>query len=522
VIGWREELLILVRDWERSVGSETRSPRRLGIAHRVDEAGWYSVDLRGEAAPNPESLDDLRLVPGSGPAPALGHRVLQVEPAGDVLRVRISAHVHDATLELRGFGLSTSRLVTALRSALESLVEPGLADDLVRGQLARSVLPAVHLPGLNPEQEQAYAACRSSGLHLVWGPPGTGKTRVLAMAIGDLLDAGRRVLLVSSTNVAVDNALLGTLRIRRPGAGVAVRVGPPQIPEVARDEEVNLPLLVSRRAAQLTEQRERLEQELIELTAPARELTLVEQRMQGFDEDGYRRATVLVQNEKRRETAVRSLADAQRTAHRAVAEHTRAQEELCARRQQRADLQPSADLLAAATRLQGKLDAVQEDHQQIARGWQAAVGALRSHDEQAVEVGAGPWWRRFGTWSSVRDHQRRRAQLELNAHEARRELDDSESITRKEEAVLAPRIRQLREQAAPVDEHVLETADRECEEASTRHAQSGDRLAEADAAVRGAITELRETEDLPRLDDEHRRLLADARSRDVPALMPGW
>jgi hypothetical protein len=105
VVGWREELLVLVRDWERSVGSETRSPRRLGIAHRVDEAGWYSVDLRGEAAPNPESLDDLRLVPGSGPAPALGHRVLQVEPAGDVLRVRISAHVHDATLELRGSGL---------------------------------------------------------------------------------------------------------------------------------------------------------------------------------------------------------------------------------------------------------------------------------------------------------------------------------------------------------------------------------------------------------------------------------
>jgi AAA domain-containing protein len=519
VVGWREELLVLVRDWERSVGSEIRSPRRLGIAHRVDEAGWYSVDLRGEAAPNPESLDNLRLVPGDGLAPVLGHRVLQIEPAGDVLRARISAHVDDATLELRGSGLSTAHLVTALRSALESLVEPGLADDLVRGQPARSVLPAVHLPGLNPEQEQAYAACRSSGLHLVWGPPGTGKTRVLAMAIGDLLAAGLRVLLVSSTNVAVDNALLGTLRIRRPAPGVAVRVGPPQIPEVARDEEVNLPLLVSRRAAQLTERRERLEQELIELTAPARELTLVEQRLQGFDKDGYRRAVVLDQNEKRRETAAHSLAVAQCTAHRVAVEHDQSQEELCARQQQRTDLQPSADLLAKATQLQGELEAVRADHQRIKRAWQAAVGALHAYDEQAAELGAAPWWRRFRTRSSVRDHQQRREQLELSRDQAQDELNVSESVTRDANAELPARIQQLREQAAPVDEQQLEIADRECENVSTRHAQSRDRLAEADTAVKRATTELREAEDLPILDDEHRRMLADARSRDVPTLL---
>jgi AAA domain/PLD-like domain len=521
VVGWREELLVLVRDWERSVGSETRSPRRLGIAHRVDEAGWYSVDLRGDgrAAPSPESLDDLRLVPGDAPAAARGHRVLDIEPSGDVLRVRISAHVDDATLELRGSGLSPARLVTALRSVLESLVKPGLADELVRGQPARSVLPTVHLPGLNPEQCQAYAACHSPGLHLVWGPPGTGKTRVLAMAIGDMLDAGRRVLLVSSTNVAVDNALLGTLRIRRPGPGVAVRVGPPQIPEVARDEEVNLPRLVSRRAAQLTERRERLEHDLVELTAPARELTLVEQRLQGFDKDGYRHATVLVQNEERRETAAHSLAVAQGVAHRVAAEHAQAQDELRAREQQRADLQPAADLLAKAAQLQAKLDAVWADHQQIARAWQAAVSALRSCDEQAAEVGPAPWWRRLGTRSSVRDHQQRRAQLERNADKAKSELDCSKDVTRKEDAELTPQVQQLREQAAPVDEQALETADRECENASTRHSQTRDRLAEADAAVQRATIELKEAEGLPRLDNGHRRLLADARIRDVPTLL---
>jgi hypothetical protein len=493
----------------------------LGIAHRVDEAGWYSVDLRGygRAAPNPESLDGLRLAPVDSPAAALGHRVLDRKLSGDMLRVRISAHVNDATLELRGSGLSPARLVTALRSALEALVEPGLADDLVRGQLARRGVLRVDLPGLNPEQRQAYAACRSPGLHLVWGPPGTGKTCVLAMAIGDLLADGCRVLLVSSTNVAVDNALLGTLRIRRPGFGVAVRVGLPQIPEVASDDEVYLPLLVARRTAQLTERRERLERELIELTAPAQELTLVEQRLQGFDKEGYRRAVVLEQNEKHRETAAHSLAVAQRIAHRVAAEHAQVQEDLCALRRQRAHLQPAADLLAEAARLQIDLDAVRDNHQRIERAWQAAVGALRAYDEQAAEVGAAPWWRRLNTRSSVRDHQQRRAQLALNADKAQDELNGSVSVTRDANAALPAQIQQLREQAAPVDEQILETADRECEKTSTRHAQSRDRLAAEDAAVQRAITEFREAEDLPRLDDEHRRLLADALIRDVPTLL---
>jgi superfamily I DNA/RNA helicase len=60
----------------------------------------------------------------------------------------------------------------------------------------------------------------------VWGPPGTGKTRVLRSAIGDLLTAGKRVLLVSGTNVAVDNALHETLKERAFAPGEIVRVGP--------------------------------------------------------------------------------------------------------------------------------------------------------------------------------------------------------------------------------------------------------------------------------------------------------
>ncbi|MFI6903532.1 AAA domain-containing protein [Nonomuraea sp. NPDC050394] len=61
----------------------------------------------------------------------------------------------------------------------------------------------------------------------VWGPPGTGKTLVLTRAIGDLIAAGKRILLVSATNIAVGNALLGILREHRHPSGTIVRVGSP-------------------------------------------------------------------------------------------------------------------------------------------------------------------------------------------------------------------------------------------------------------------------------------------------------
>ena len=83
--------------------------------------------------------------------------------------------------------------------------------------------------GFTPAQQEAYEACLGSGVRLVWGPPGTGKTRVLAEAIDALAAAGRRVLLASATNIAVDNALLGVAGSPTPASRVRVagRTAPP-------------------------------------------------------------------------------------------------------------------------------------------------------------------------------------------------------------------------------------------------------------------------------------------------------
>ena len=62
-------------------------------------------------------------------------------------------------------------------------------------------------PELNDSQRKAVELCCRSSLAFVWGPPGTGKTRTLGHVVSELLHKGHRVLVTSTTNAAVDQAL---------------------------------------------------------------------------------------------------------------------------------------------------------------------------------------------------------------------------------------------------------------------------------------------------------------------------
>ena len=69
--------------------------------------------------------------------------------------------------------------------------------------------PAVIQGSGRPNDDQMLAVRRSLGSDTtyVWGPPGTGKTTTLARIVEAHYRAGRSVLLVSNTNIAVDTAL---------------------------------------------------------------------------------------------------------------------------------------------------------------------------------------------------------------------------------------------------------------------------------------------------------------------------
>jgi len=76
---------------------------------------------------------------------------------------------------------------------------------------------------LNDEQEAAIRqALTAETYHLIHGPPGTGKTRVLARLIRLCLDRGERLLVACPTNVALDRLLIALVEL---GVRDFIRVG---------------------------------------------------------------------------------------------------------------------------------------------------------------------------------------------------------------------------------------------------------------------------------------------------------
>jgi hypothetical protein len=95
---------------------------------------------------------------------------------------------------------------------------------------------------LNTDQRAAVERCAATSLHFVWGPPGTGKTATLAETVHALALRGDRVLVLAHSNVAVDVAIARTADAAEGtdlvSGGKILRIGTPQLPEVARRKEI--------------------------------------------------------------------------------------------------------------------------------------------------------------------------------------------------------------------------------------------------------------------------------------------
>ena len=145
---------------------------------------------------------------------------------------------------------------------LEACKTPGPAAVLAgRGRLAAS--PSEQLAGLNAEQQTAAGSITSPGVSVIWGPPGTGKTRVIGAAVAELFRRGRSIALVSNTNVAVDQALLHVCRVAEPfEPGEILRVGHPSIPQVTAHPTLLTAKAIQVKFRDLLEQLEQLQAEL--------------------------------------------------------------------------------------------------------------------------------------------------------------------------------------------------------------------------------------------------------------------
>ena len=121
----------------------------------------------------------------------------------------------------------------------------------------------------NEAQKKAIKSSFSSQLSIIWGPPGTGKTKTIATAIEAHLNAGRRVLLVSHANNAVDEALEDVAAQLKAAPlyleGKLVRLGKPQeehLKILEKDYElVLLDKIAEKHGATLNKEKDDLERE---------------------------------------------------------------------------------------------------------------------------------------------------------------------------------------------------------------------------------------------------------------------
>jgi len=120
---------------------------------------------------------------------------------------------------------------------------------------------------IEPEQEQAIQQALGSSLTFIWGPPGTGKTHVIAHLAEQLLEAGERVLVTSHTHAAVNEALVQTLRLANESEtlrtaeqdGAILRIGRTEDKRVP--DSVRLETIVEAEAADIQAEIAQLEEE---------------------------------------------------------------------------------------------------------------------------------------------------------------------------------------------------------------------------------------------------------------------
>lgn len=171
--------------------------------------------------------------------------------------------------------LESPRLLEALDTRLHDMLKHPQMFDIAKGLHAcdphatpnpLSVLAIPPAPHLNPEQYTAYETALQQDLTYIIGPPGTGKTDVIATLVLALHEMGQRTLLCSPTNTAID-LIIDTILDKRPTmpAGQLLRVGSPSPGSSDRAQMVNLEALTLAANVQLEETIARLNAQLTDL-----------------------------------------------------------------------------------------------------------------------------------------------------------------------------------------------------------------------------------------------------------------
>ncbi|MFC0108138.1 AAA domain-containing protein [Kibdelosporangium aridum] len=431
---WKRELIDAVDEILTRSGGSTRGEwRPLGKVVPLREDGWYAVDLRtsNRTSSTADSFDQLCLADKQGPDSSAPIPVERSQIADDVLKVQVSGRIPAGCDILWTVRLTPQHLWRKLKDGISSLERAPLADKLAAGRL--DPVPAQtkdYPPGFLPSQQRAYTACTSRGLHAVWGPPGTGKTRVLARAIEDLVKQGKRVLLVSTANVAVDNALKEVIKHLAPDPGTVIRVGPPHLHELAGNDDVQLHRLAAKKTAEVDAARQAVQVELARMDEADEELQRLDETLANYDHEAYLAADRRVGNARQLgalETELRAV----------EADYQRAGEELQAARANAEKLYTTAQTLEPKRVELHRARDLENQLSNLDRQLAERRAHVERHEFSARTSGEG-WLKRRKT----------ARELEV-AQDGLRQFEDH---VRRQHDLLTPIIEQCRAEAHPLTE----------------------------------------------------------------------
>ncbi|KAF7068246.1 hypothetical protein CFC21_074021 [Triticum aestivum] len=211
-------------------------------ATAVDVEAWahplFEKEKENAPTPPPQVVDTgttilIRLLSGKLPVKRQGQKEVIALPlfAVFLINMKTNNHIHDA-LELKAGILSRwgSSLVERIaeyaptagqdRNSLLPEVPSGLASD--------KALDGLEKFKLNTSQQKAVLDCVSAmdqarcWVRLIWGPPGTGKTKAIISLLWSMLMKNRRTLACAPTNTAVvevASRVLGLLKDESYGGG---------------------------------------------------------------------------------------------------------------------------------------------------------------------------------------------------------------------------------------------------------------------------------------------------------------
>jgi hypothetical protein len=441
---WREFVCNALDFWITAEGGPDRTGRPLpiGPAHATSP-GWYTVDLRGSRFSGIDQVESLRMAGRAGPESAPSYAVLDAVQEGETLRIRVPEFAELEEPQLWRAKQSTHHLLVKLREGIAELSDAGLAHELAAGRLVPAPSTTKQVSGFVAAQDAAYSACLGRGVHVVWGPPGTGKTRVLTEAIGTLLRSGKRVLLVSSTNIAVDNALLGAIESRQHRPGDLLRVGPPHHPDVLDHPEVCLPALVGERLAAVARARADVERQLAKMRADREQLDGLEQALDDFDATAYQHARRLVTAAASIPSLAASAADASDKLRLMTAQFAATRTQHSAAELNWQELEPARRAYQEIERLQRKMAELRSATDELRAEEIRSRHRANLINSEVRELADGGWAQKLRNRGRLKTLTDELTRAETNAKDLRRRAQDAAQLVERQQQETDRRCREL-------------------------------------------------------------------------------